>query len=258
MTDKQTIWTDTAVIIKAVRIDEDGKRQNRIWGWANVPHPVAKGVFTNLTGSTEEELDAIAQAYRADFPSTDQRFTSIAATFDDRVIAEISEDGKTSHLSIPFVFDEGVISFGEPSAVELEAVVKSAAIHEDATALRKAIDFLKRSSLSIVNKAQPKKDLQGDRIAMAELEEGAYKFVRKSRQGDVNHDESAVAELIESFFVTDEKLELMGITEEARAEVNKGWFLGFQLDDATMDRVESGELRMFSIGGSATRTITEE
>lgn len=107
--------------------------------------------------------------------------------------------------------------------------------------------------LPAVLKAAPKTDLQGDRVELQELEDAAYHFVLTSRRGDVNHDEQPVAALVESFLVTPEKLGLMGLSEEEAARVNKGWWLGFRVDDATMDRVEAGELEMFSIGGHGRR-----
>lgn len=106
-----------------------------------------------------------------------------------------------------------------------------------------------------LKKSGPKVDLQGDILPLEELEKAAYEFVVTSRAADVLHNEQAVGTLVESFLVTPEKLMSMGFAEEVAKSAAGGWWVGFRVDDPTMDRVESGDLAMFSIGGRAVRTL---
>lgn len=93
-------------------------------------------------------------------------------------------------------------------------------------------------------------DSQGDVIPVAELEKAAYEFMLASRRGDVMHDERAVATAVESFVSTPEKRAAMGI---GKGDATVGWWVGFKVEPATFAKVKSGELRAFSIGGSAVR-----
>ena len=224
-------------ITKKVRLDKgDGApRQNLVFGWANVPHPVAKA----LTGSVEDELSKMRAALDDQFPTSDDGgYQWIVATFPDYVIVERMADGADSFLRHSYARSgDDAFVFGPGVEVEMTYVAKA----------------LSASSAGVLT-PRPKTDLQGDQIEQADLEKAAYDFVLTSREGDVNHDEVVHSHLVESFVVTDEKLELMGLDEASRAAVNKGWWLGFQVSDPVMDRVESGELAMFSIGGTATRT----
>lgn len=83
-----------------------------------------------------------------------------------------------------------------------------------------------------------------------DLEAAAYAFNLLYREADANHTEKVVGTLIESFVVTPEKLEALGLSEDA---MPLGWWVGFQLTDkAVFDKVKSGDYRMFSIAGTAT------
>ena len=96
---------------------------------------------------------------------------------------------------------------------------------------------------------QPVVDSQGDVISIDELETAAYNFVADSRTAGLMHEKTGVATLIESFVITPEKAEIFGLDN-----VPFGWFVGFKVtDDATWQRIKSGELGMFSIGGRANR-----
>lgn len=60
-----------------------------------------------------------------------------------------------------------------------------------------------------------------------------------------------MADMIESFLVTPEKIEKMGLPES----MPLGWWVGYQInDDATWNDVKSGKLTGFSVHGRGKRT----
>jgi hypothetical protein len=111
---------------------------------------------------------------------------------------------------------------------------------------------------------EPVVDLQGDYIGIDELEKSAYDYVHKSRVGGAMHRrvdaEGNViqkstkpyhaADLIESFVVTPEKIEKMGLPEDTPV----GWWVGFKVnDDDVWKSVKSGDWKGFSIHGAGRR-----
>jgi hypothetical protein len=93
-------------------------------------------------------------------------------------------------------------------------------------------------------------DLQNDVIRPEEIEKAAYNFVLESRQAGEMHKTIGVGRLVESFMITSEKAEIFGIDRE---HIGK-WWVGFKIDDPDVwERVKTGELSMFSIGGRARR-----
>lgn len=110
---------------------------------------------------------------------------------------------------------------------------------------------------SVVSKdGKPVEDLQGDTIEIEEMEKSAYSYVVKSRKGGNQHQRAGdeplhVADMIESFLVTPEKIEKMGLPETTPL----GWWVGYQInDDATWADVKSGKLTGFSVHGRGKRT----
>lgn len=95
-------------------------------------------------------------------------------------------------------------------------------------------------------------DHSGDFVVDVEgLEDAAYDYVLKSREGDTMHDGPPTATLVESFVSTPEKLEKMGLEADA---MPTGWFVGFRVhDDQTWAKVKDGTLKMFSIQGEGAR-----
>jgi len=99
-------------------------------------------------------------------------------------------------------------------------------------------------------------DLQGDQIEPAELESALYDYVSSSGEGDAMHDHEHAATLVESFVVTPAKLEMLlkacGYTGPIPVFQGVAAWVGYRVDsDAVWKRVKSGELRAFSIEGSA-------
>ena len=99
-------------------------------------------------------------------------------------------------------------------------------------------------------------DLQGDYIDIDEVEKAGYDYVIKSRKGGEMHRRDGdtpvhVSDMIESFIVTPEKIEKMGLP----ADMPIGWWVGYQInDDDAWNLVKSGKRTGFSIHGRGQRT----
>lgn len=92
-------------------------------------------------------------------------------------------------------------------------------------------------------------DSHDHHIPSEDLEYAAYVYVLKFREGDEMHTEEVKAHLVESFYVTPEKLEKMGLPSDS---LPQGWWVGFYIeDDELWTRVKNGTYRMFSIAGVA-------
>ena len=103
---------------------------------------------------------------------------------------------------------------------------------------------------------EPVVDLQGDRISADEMEKAAYTYVVKSRKGGDMHlrdnwEPIQKSDMIESFIVTDEKREAMGLPDS----VPTGWWVGFQVQDPTLwTDIKEGRRTGFSIHGHGRRS----
>lgn len=94
-------------------------------------------------------------------------------------------------------------------------------------------------------------DAHDDVIDPGELESAAYDFVLNFGHSGENHNGPIKGQLIESFFVTPEKLEKMGLKKNS---LPQGWWVGFKIfDKKAWRRVKRGHHRMFSIQGVARR-----
>jgi len=102
-------------------------------------------------------------------------------------------------------------------------------------------------------------DLQGDIMTIETIEKAAYEYVNKSRKGGHQHRRDGsepvhVSDMIESFVITPEKKEKMGLPDSTPT----GWWVGFQVnDDDTWQAYKDGRLKEFSIHGSGTRKALE-
>ena len=94
-------------------------------------------------------------------------------------------------------------------------------------------------------------DTQGDAIEPAELEKAAYDHVLNFGDTGVSHEGETVGKMVESFMLTPEKAEAMGLPETQAA----GWWVGYKLADAEVfAKVKDGTYSMWSIQGSAAET----
>ena len=92
--------------------------------------------------------------------------------------------------------------------------------------------------------------------SVEEMEKAGYEYVMKSRKGGDMHlrnnwEPIQKSEMIESFIVTPEKREAMGLPDS----VPSGWWVGFKVQDPSVwDMVKSGERTGFSIHGHGRRS----
>lgn len=107
------------------------------------------------------------------------------------------------------------------------------------------------ASVAFAKDGSQVEDLQGDLIDLEDLEEAAYAFTLDFRETGVMHKGEAVGQLIESFMVTPDKLEAMGLPPDS---LPQGLWVGFHVPDAEVfAKVRAGEFSMFSIQGNAIR-----
>lgn len=108
---------------------------------------------------------------------------------------------------------------------------------------------------------QPVIDRQGDYIPLEEVEKSAYDYVIHSRKGGNMHKRDGdeplhASDMIESFVVTPDKLEQLGLERDA---IPHGWWVGFKVnDDELWDEVKKGDKVHFSIHGRGRRVDRDE
>lgn len=93
-------------------------------------------------------------------------------------------------------------------------------------------------------------DSQQDVIDIADLEPAAYSFMLALGDANEMHSRESVGRPVESFVVTPEKLEKMGLRGNS---LPLGWWLGFKVQPQTLAKVKAGDLRMLSIEGIGER-----
>lgn len=105
---------------------------------------------------------------------------------------------------------------------------------------------------------EPVVDLQGDYIAIEEVEKSAYEYVHKSRKGgdmhlrdEVTGEAKVGSHMIESFVITEDKKKALGMDPATPT----GWWVGYQVNDPDLwSKVKSGERTGFSIHGRGVRS----
>lgn len=107
------------------------------------------------------------------------------------------------------------------------------------------------ASVAITKDGHQVEDLQGDLIDVDDLEEAAYQFAKDYRSTGVMHQGDVVGQMIESFMVTPDKLEAMGLPPDA---LPQGHWVGFHIPDAAVfGKIKDGTYSAFSIQGDAIR-----
>jgi hypothetical protein len=95
-------------------------------------------------------------------------------------------------------------------------------------------------------------DSHDDLIEPDTLEAAAYLFNLDFRSTGVMHKGTSVGRMVESFFVTSDKLTKMGLSPDA---LPTGWWVGFHVEsDEVWKSVKDGTYSMFSIQGTAIRS----
>lgn len=106
----------------------------------------------------------------------------------------------------------------------------------------------------ISEKGQVLVDTQGDIIEPNELVKFTSEFMSDVRQAKAMHgkwgyDDKQIGEVLHSFPITKELADSLGIQSE-----REGWIVGVKVhDDEIWEKVKSGKLRAFSIGGMGMR-----
>lgn len=106
---------------------------------------------------------------------------------------------------------------------------------------------------------EPVVDRQGDIIDPEAIEKAAYQYVLSNRKGGHQHrrvgeEPFHASDLIESFVLTPEKIEKMGLPEDTPV----GWWVGYKVhDDETWSKIKKGDVTGFSIHGRGKRVPVE-
>jgi hypothetical protein len=101
----------------------------------------------------------------------------------------------------------------------------------------------------VTEKGEAVVDRQGDVIEAETLVKAVNEFMEHVRVGKTMHEGGATGQVIHSLPVTKEICDALGIQCD-----REGWIVAYKVyDDEVWDRVKSGELRAFSIGGRATK-----
>lgn len=92
-------------------------------------------------------------------------------------------------------------------------------------------------------------DHQGDFAEPEEIEQAAYQYMEKYRGSSEQHERFHVSTIVESVAFTKAKYDAMGLPPGP-----EGWWIGFRVnDDGVWNKIRSGGLTEFSIGGDALR-----
>lgn len=93
-------------------------------------------------------------------------------------------------------------------------------------------------------------DQQEDTMEMDNVRKVVHQFIRDERVGKAMHDGPQVGEVLDSFVFCSDVQKALGIDFGC-----EGWLVGYHVTDAKVwKRVQSGELKAFSIGGEGVRT----
>jgi hypothetical protein len=101
----------------------------------------------------------------------------------------------------------------------------------------------------VTEKGEPVVDRQGDVIEPDTLVKAVNKFMEHVRVGKEMHQGEQIGRVIHSMPITKEIGESLGIQSD-----REGWVVAFKVyDDEVWNKVKSGELAAFSIGGKAIK-----
>lgn len=103
---------------------------------------------------------------------------------------------------------------------------------------------------SVVTKGgKPVVDLHGDVISEDQILETAHRYMMSSRRGHIMHEDIHVGDVVESIVFTGDLQKALGINLG-----KTGWFGAMKIhNEKVWQAVKDKKLRMFSIGGRATR-----
>lgn len=97
----------------------------------------------------------------------------------------------------------------------------------------------------VTEKGEPVVDRQGDIISPDEMVKAANEFMLDVRTAKAMHDGDKIGEVVHSMPLTNELAKSLGLETD-----REGWAIAMKIhDDGVWERVKSGELKAFSIGG---------
>ena len=162
-----------------------------------------------------------------------------------------AQKGKTGHTSNKGSVkkDDDVTTPPELTATSFDAEIEFSKVDTDKMQTFGWCSVVKINGQDVVDK-------QNDLIDITEIEKSAYDYVLGSRAGGDMHKRGAdggvhkVADMIESFVLTPEKISKMGLPEDTA----QGWWIGMQVhDEDVWADVKSGRRTGFSIHGTGRR-----
>lgn len=114
------------------------------------------------------------------------------------------------------------------------------------------------ANVSIKSDGEVLIDLHDETAPPYDLEHAAYGYVEESREAGEMHEGGTTGHLVESFMLTPEKLDAMGLVAKDGAPVPEvAWWVGFRFAPESFAKVLSGEHKMFSIYGEADKVEAE-
>lgn len=91
-------------------------------------------------------------------------------------------------------------------------------------------------------------DHSGEWVSPDTLVKASTHFMLKSRMAKVNHEGPKEGDIVGSLPLTKDLAQALGIQTE-----REGWIIGVVASEATLKKVQNGELTSFSIGGRALK-----
>lgn len=222
-------------------VSEATKRQMNDDIFTTSAEAAVRSMDLGLNGETHVHEDADGQATYMPGATHDaylQRVAELAGQGDSSDYDEEDSEESSPHLL------ERVVSSIMHAVMDHE-VSKASDILKVDTSRRIVWGW---ASVSTVN-GELVTDRQGDRIAPAEMEKMADRFMRSARAAKAMHDGDDVGEVVHSFPLTAELAKAFGIKTD-----REGWITGTYIkSDAEWAKVLKGEYRGLSIGGRAKR-----
>jgi len=254
---------------QALEIIEKGKAGNVARGWAgmsrNKPWDIGLGwAATKATGrAAKEQTNRLADFTYRSLPSVKRQRRSMLRAYQQEekaagpryLVRAAVLTGATGGAAVGYHQGKKVNKAADDQ-VDYGFYGEISKVNED-----KRLVF-GWCSLSEID-GEPVVDLQNDWAPIDEIEKSAYAYVMGSRIGGDMHQRDGDApkhtsDLVESFIATPDKLQQMGLSEEAAKSIPTGWWCGFKIkDDDVWAKVKSGERLAFSIHGKGSR-ITKE
>jgi len=171
---------------------------------------------------------------------------------DDEVVAAIREASSQPKVAKSLLRDLAKIDPSERVLYPRRSIAKIAVFQPNLDITETDADknlVFGWASIAVQKDGHQLSDLQGHSIDIDDLEDAAYNFTIDYRKTGEMHSGESLGEMVESFVVTPDKLDQMGLTSDA---LPLGWWVGFKVPPEVFAKVKTGKYKMFSIQGKAT------